>query len=241
MATEKPRLSISMDEKTYEKVLEYKEQKGIATQSKAIIRLMEIGIAKMERELEKGKAPSCSEEVKKVAEDYSSLDHWGKRVVRSVIDEEKARCEDESRLLAEAAPEEEPRVIPLYLNPAAAGYASPVFGQDFEPYTLGPEDPKGAEYAVRLQGDSMEPHFPDGSIVFVNRDPLADGDIGIFNVDGGSVCKQYHRDPAGSVYLFSLNRKREDADIFLPPSSGSSLVCQGRVITRHRFPLPWNL
>lgn len=94
MATEKPRLSISMDEKTYEKVLEYKEQKGITTQSKAIVQLMEIGIAKMEKEIEKGKTSPYSEEVKKVAEDYSSLDHWGKRVVRSVIDNEKARCKE---------------------------------------------------------------------------------------------------------------------------------------------------
>lgn len=100
MATEKPRLSISMDEKTYEKVLEYKEQKGFATQSKAIVRLMEIGIAKMEKELEKGKALSMSEEAKKVADDYLSLDHWGKRVVRSVIDEEKARCKEAAEVEA---------------------------------------------------------------------------------------------------------------------------------------------
>lgn len=179
-----------------------------------------------------------SEEAQNLAKDYDNLDNYGKRVVRLVADEEKARCEDESRFLVEAAPEEEPKVINLYLNPAAAGYASPVFGQDFEPYTLGPRDPKGAEYAVRLQGDSMEPYFPDGSVVFVNRDPLADGDIGIFCVDGGAVCKQYHRDPAGCIYLFSLNRKRADADIFLPPSSGRSLVCQGRVMSRKRFPLP---
>lgn len=94
MATEKPRLSISMDEKTYEKVLEYKEQKGITTQSKAIIRLMEIGIAKMERELEKGKASPYSEEAQKLAKDYDDLDDHGKRVVRLVADEEEARCKE---------------------------------------------------------------------------------------------------------------------------------------------------
>lgn len=183
------------------------------------------------------KSPSMPEEAKQVAEDYLSLDHWGKRVVRSVIDEEKARCEDESRFLAEAAPAEEPKVIHLYLNPSAAGYASPVFGQDYEPYTLGAEDPPGAEFAVRLQGNSMEPYFPDGSIVFCNRDPLNDGDIGVFYVDGGSVCKQYHKE-GGVIYLFSLNRKRSDADVVLLPGGSRHFICQGRVITRQRFPIP---
>lgn len=183
------------------------------------------------------KNPSMPDEAKKVAEDYLSLDHWGRRVVRSVIDEEKARCEDETRFLQDAAPKEEPKVIPLYTSPAAAGYASPVFGQDYEPYTLGPEDPKGAEFAVRLQGDSMAPHFPDGSVVFCNRDPLVDGDVGVFYVDGGTVCKQYHKE-GEAVYLFSLNRGRADADVVLPPGGNRSFVCQGRVITRRRFPVP---
>ncbi len=100
MATEKPRLSISMDEKTYEKVLEYKEQNGIATQSKAIIRLMEIGIAKMERELEKGKASPYSEEAQELAKDYDRLDDHGKRVVRLVVDEEKVRCKADAKKAA---------------------------------------------------------------------------------------------------------------------------------------------
>lgn len=238
MATEKPRFSVTFSEDTFDKIQKYKEENGISTQSKAVAQLVSLAIHELERNGVLKKASPYSDEAKKIAKDYTSLDHWGKRVVRSVIDEEKARCEDESRFLAETAPEEEPKVINLYLNPAAAGYASPVFGQDFEPYTLGPEDPKEAEYAVRLQGDSMEPHFPDGAIVFVNRDPLADGDIGIFCVDGGAVCKQYHRDPAGFVYLFSLNRKRDDADLFLSPNGSRSLVCQGRVITRKHFPLP---
>ena len=89
MATEKPRLSISMDEKTYEKFLEYKEQNGIATQSKAIIRLMEIG-----------KASPYSEEAQELAKDYDRLDDHGKRVVRLVADEEKVRCKADAKKAA---------------------------------------------------------------------------------------------------------------------------------------------
>lgn len=61
MATDKPRLSISMDEETYEKVLAYKEENGIATQSKAIIKIMEMGLYDMEREIAQKNSPSTAE------------------------------------------------------------------------------------------------------------------------------------------------------------------------------------
>ena len=77
----------------------------------------------------------------------------------------------------------------------------------------------------------------DGGVAYVNHDPLRSGDAGIFCVDGEMFCKQYYRDPLGMVYLFSLNRKRADADILLPPESGRSLVCLGRVML-HTMPLP---
>ena len=184
------------------------------------------------------KASPLSDEAVKLAQDYDNLDVWGRQAVRELADTELERMADEARFMEESTPEEEPRVINLYLEPSAAGIATPTFGVDFEPYTLQKDDPKGASFAERIQGDSMEPYFPDGSIVFVNHDAMADGDIGIFCVDGGTVCKQYHRDPLGMVYLFSLNRKCEDADVCIPPSSNRSLICQGRVITKRRFPIP---
>ena len=134
-------------------------------------------------------------------------------------------------------PASEQRTIPLYRSPAAAGYAAPVFGEDYELLTVDGEVPVGAELAVRIQGDSMEPYIRDESVVYVNHDPLRSGDVGIFCVDGDMLCKQYYRDPLGMVYLFSLNRKRADADILLPPESGRSLVCLGRVML-HTMPLP---
>lgn len=184
------------------------------------------------------KAPSVSDEAMRMARDYDKLDNWGRQAVRDLTDTELARMEDEARFMNGAMLEDEPKVINLYAEPAAAGIAVPTMGVDFEPYTLKPDDPQGAAFAVRLQGDSMEPYFPDGSIVFVNHDAMVNGDIGIFCVDSGTVCKQYYRDPLGMVYLFSLNRKRSDADVILGPSSNRTLICQGRVITKRRFPIP---
>ena len=184
------------------------------------------------------KAPSVSDEAMRMARDYDKLDNWGRQAVRDLTDTELARMEDEARFMNGAMLEDEPKVINLYAEPAAAGIAVPTMGVDFEPYTLKPDDPQGAAFAVRLQGDSMEPYFPDGSIVFVNHDAMVNGDIGIFCVDSGTVCKQYYRDPLGMVYLFSLNRMRSDADVILGPSSNRTLICQGRVITKRRFPIP---
>lgn len=184
------------------------------------------------------KAPSVSDEAMRMARDYDKLDNWGRQAVRDLTDTELARMEDEARFMDGATMEEEPKVINLYAEPAAAGIAVPTMGVDFEPYTLKPDDPQGAAFAVRLQGDSMEPYFPDGSIVFVNHDAMVNGDIGIFCVDSGTVCKQYYHDPLGMVYLFSLNRDRSDADVVLGPSSNRTLICQGRVITKRRFPIP---
>ena len=157
-----------------------------------------------------------------------------RETVRSVVD---ALCAYRDEV-EEAGPEkQEPRVIPLYRNPAAAGYASPVFGEDFDYIPVTEDVPQAAEFAVRISGDSMAPYIADGSVVYVNRDPLREGDVGIFCVDGDLFCKQYYKDPAGVVYLFSLNRKRADADVILPPSGSRGLVCFGRVIL-HPLPLP---
>lgn len=185
------------------------------------------------------KAPSLSDEAMKIAKDYSSLDSWGRTSVRELVSTEKQRCEDETRFMEDSQLVTfEPKVINRYLEPSAAGIAAPVEGKDFEPYELGPDDPQGAAYAIRVQGDSMEPDFPDGSTVFVNHDAIVNGDIGVFCVDGGTVIKQYYRDPFGMTYLFSLNRKRADADVPIYPSSGQTVICQGRVITKRRYPLP---
>ena len=137
----------------------------------------------------------------------------------------------------EAAPDREPRVIPLYQTPAAAGYAAPVFGEDYDSIPVTDGVPAAAEFAVRIQGDSMAPFIADGDVVYVNHDPLKAGDVGIFCVDGEMFCKQYYKDPAGTVYLFSLNRARADADLVLTAGSGRTLVCFGRVIL-HAPPLP---
>lgn len=176
---------------------------------------------------------SCSEEELHLLERYRRLPLTGRRTVTGLV-EALGVFQDE--LEADAAPVMH-RTIPLYRSPAAAGFAAPVFMEDYEMLEVTGEVPLGAELAVRIQGDSMEPQIADGDVVYVNHDPLQNGDVGIFCVDGDMLCKQYYRDPLGMVYLFSLNRKRADMDVVFHRGSGRSLTCFGRVMI-HGLPLP---
>ncbi len=181
-----------------------------------------------------GRGFSCSVEEKGLILKYRALSTTGQQTLHAVADALASYQAD----LDSTRPAPEIRQIPLYRCPAAAGYAAPVFGEDFDYIDVTGDVPPGAEMAVRIQGDSMEPYIRDGSVAYVNRDPLASGDVGIFCVDGDMLCKQYVRDRLGMVYLFSLNRLRSDADVVLPPSSGRSLVCFGRVLLPTRPPIP---
>ncbi len=177
----------------------------------------------------------CSRAEQDLIEKCRSLSPTGRQTVHSLVG---ALCDMSRELRQDAGPENVPRRIPLYRSPAAAGFASPVLGEDFDYIAADDSVPHGAEFAVRIQGDSMEPCLHDGDTAYVNRDPLAAGDVGIFCVDGDMLCKQYYRDPLGVVYLFSINRARSDADVVFGSGSGRSLVCFGRVMLPHRLPLP---
>lgn len=186
-------------------------------------------------------APSgLPEEALKVAHRYNGLDGYGKTMVQVVVTQEEKRVEAENAKKREKSIWEDAgdgfggqstaRVIPLYFTPAAAGYISPTFGDDFDYIEVGGEVPAQADFAINIEGDSMEPYIMDGATVYVNRDPIAEGDVGIFFLDGDMLCKQYHRDEDGNVHLLSLNRERADADRFVSADSGASLTCFGRVM-----------
>ena len=178
-----------------------------------------------------GEVLSASE--RRMLDQYRGLSPKWRETVRSVVG---ALCDYRDELEASRGTQE-PRLIPLYRSPAAAGYAAPVFGEDFDTIPVTEDVPQAAEFAVRIQGDSMAPFIADGDVVYVNHDPLKAGDVGIFCVDGEMFCKQYYKDPAGTVFLFSLNRARADADLVLTAGCGRTLVCFGRVIL-HAPPLP---
>lgn len=173
-----------------------------------------------------------TEDERHLLQKYRRLPLSGRQTVHTLLDGMNTLIQEAER----PAPVEQ-RQIPLYLSPAAAGFAAPVFGEDYELLPVTGNVPAGAELAVRIQGESMLPVIEDGAVVYVNHDPLQNGDIGIFCVDGDMLCKQYYRDSFGMVYLFSLNRRCAHMDVVFHAGSGRSLTCFGRVMLRPQ-PLP---
>ena len=176
---------------------------------------------------------SGSDEERRLLAKYRALPLAGRQTVHTLLDALTVMTDQ----VRQTAPAAEPRTIPLDTSPPPPGFPAPVFGEAYELLTVTGDVPPGAELAVRIQGDSMSPLIADGSVVYVNHDPLQNGDVGIFCVDGDMLCKQYCRDPFGMVYLFSLNRRRADMDVVFHRGSGRSLTCFGRVMV-HSQPLP---
>lgn len=61
--------------------------------------------------------------------------------------------------------------------------------------------PEGADFGVRVSGDSMEPVYHDGQIVWVQEcDTIGVGQVGVFIYDGDGYLKKYgEREPDGDV------------------------------------------
>lgn len=176
-------------------------------------------------------APALSAEALKLARDYETLDGHGQRVVRVVADAELERV---SSLRETPAPVSE-KIIPLFGARFAAGLAEPDFQVPFEDYSV----PAGsrAEFAIRIHGDSMEPHLHDGEIALCLKSNPEIGETGVFLLDGEFLVKQFCTDGLGNVYLLSLNRSRSDCDVTIWHDSGRDLRCAGKVMLK-KLPLP---
>lgn len=181
---------------------------------------------------ENKKSPALSDEANRIAKQYEALDDHGRRVVRVVIDEETARMASEST--QEAVDEPKGKIIPLLRTVAAAGAGEPDTGLPWEDYEV-PADSR-AEFAVRISGDSMEPHLHDGEIALcLKREPEV-GDLVVIMVNGFMVCKQFITD-GYNIYLRSLNRDRKDCDIDIWNTGDDTIACFGIVILPHKIPL----
>ena len=117
----------------------------------------------------------------------------------------------------------------VYDQPAAAGLGNYIDAPDFTveqyPALLAPE---GAEFGVRISGDSMEPDIPNGCTVFVRPTPAVDpGDVGIFVYDGQAYCKKLIADrKARQTKLRSINIMYSDIVV----EDESRLRTLGRVL-----------
>lgn len=70
-----------------------------------------------------------------------------------------------------------------------------------------------ADFVIPIKGDSMEPDYHDGDLVFIQTSvDLNDGVIGVFNYNGDAYIKQLVIDK-DQAYLHSLNQAYKDMPI----------------------------
>ena len=70
-----------------------------------------------------------------------------------------------------------------------------------------------ADFVIPIKGDSMEPDYHDGDLVFIQTSvDLNDGIIGVFNYNGDAYIKQLVIDK-DQAYLHSLNPEYKDMPI----------------------------
>lgn len=152
---------------------------------------------------------------------YRVLDTHGKRVVDHVLDDEYDRMTHiESR-------EEKGSItyITLYDLAVSAGTGEPLGDTYYSTKLEIPteEVPEEAHCCLRVNGDSMEPAYKDGDVVFVRRqdEPVREGEIGIFALNGEGYMKRL-----GHKELESLNPKYPA----IPIRQYDELRCFGKVL-----------
>lgn len=116
------------------------------------------------------------------------------------------------------------RSIGLYDMPVSAGVGEFLADSTrIEDISI-PDDPRTAEadYALRINGDSMEPKYRSGDIILIQTaDTVEEGELGVFILDGSGYFKKY-----GGDHLISLNPKYAP----IPLKDFEDVACCGRVV-----------
>ena len=225
MPTEKPRVTFTISREKLSELESYQHDNKIKNQTQAILSLLDKGISDY---LSKRKtAPLYSSEAMRLAGDYDTLDSHGKKIVRLVADEEKARIEaeqaklqDEKKTDAEATEEIIYFSVPGFIASMSAGTGQPA-GMDYpEDYELTKKPPRGTTYIARVGGHSMEPTYQYGDRLFVHYcEEIAEGQIGVFLMDGQQWVKEL-----GDGVLISHNPEYD------PIPMREDIKCQGLVL-----------
>jgi hypothetical protein len=153
---------------------------------------------------------------------------------RNLNEEGVNKALDYTRLLEKSGDYRMGEVIPInvirerkvYYTAVSAGNGSFLDGEDYEMYSSA-DIPEKADFGVHVSGDSMEPRFHDGDLIWIEQaEQLEDGEIGIFYFDGSSYVKKLQNNRKGA-YLVSLNKAYEP----IPITESSSFKIFGRVLS----------
>jgi transcriptional regulator with XRE-family HTH domain len=123
-----------------------------------------------------------------------------------------------------SAPESKIIVLPYFRAGVSAGSGIFILGNEAEDEIELPDLPEyeAADFAIDVNGDSMEPDFSHEDIALVQQDAeLFPGDIGVFVVNSNAFIKEL-----GEKELISRNKDYKN----IPIHEGDNVVCMGKVI-----------
>lgn len=169
---------------------------------------------------------------------YRSLDAFGKERIDYELKKECERVQEieelkkkskrvkkpESENVSDTVQNADIRLINYYYRLASAGTGQIVFDMPPTDKIEIPDIPeyKKVDYAIGVNGNSMEPEFSNGDILLIEMTEEIDiGEIGIFIVDNESYVKKL-----GNGELISLNPDYEN----IPLTEDSK--CMGKVVDK---------
>lgn len=148
------------------------------------------------------------------AEDLMSLDNT--QSISTIYNQlVPPRQEKVYNFAARQLEEQNRKVVPLF-GTTAANPTELSYGDINMEDTIEINVPKKAECALVVKGDSMEPEYQNGDIVFYKSQPAVEnGEMAIVEIDGDGVTlkKVYYNYDDDKVVLRSLNGKYEDREL----------------------------
>ncbi len=146
---------------------------------------------------------------------YRFLSDYDKEAIDSLINHLSGRQTEFIQI-------ESPTLLPYYGHIASAGTGQFVF-DDIPPEMIEVESNHinmQADFAVGVNGDSMEPTYKDGDVLLIKKQPSVNvGEIGIFMINGEAFVKEL-----GHNVLVSHNPK------YAPIPFSESISCIGKVL-----------
>lgn len=148
---------------------------------------------------------------------YRSLDDYGREHVNAVLGWELDRIHQLQK--TKTAQSSAALRIYTYMHKIAAA-GNGYYFDDIPTDTIEAPYKEGADFIIGVSGDSMEPVYSNGDLVYVQKCQIVNtGDIGIFMVNGECYIKK-----AGEEGLVSLNKK-------YPLMPGTDTIqCVGKVL-----------
>ena len=117
-------------------------------------------------------------------EQYRKLDSYGVDLVDTVLEKEFVRC---------TKPVQKTHVYTYYRRIACAGDG--FLFDDIPPESIEAPECQNADFIIGVNGDSMEPTFCDGDLVYVRRaEDIKTGKCGIFTINNECFIKEKGED-----------------------------------------------